>query len=42
MPYPIKSEEMIQQKKTLIDMTVSTGESWIGQLSNKVLREIFG
>ena len=33
---------MIQQKKHLADMTVASGESWIGQLSNKELREIFG
>ena len=34
--------DMIQQKKHLADMTVSSGESWIGKLSNKELREIFG
>jgi hypothetical protein len=33
---------MIQQKKHLADMTVATGESWIGKLSNKELRDIFG
>lgn len=33
---------MIQQKKHLADMTVASGESWIGKLSNKELREIFG
>ncbi len=33
--------EMIQQKKALAEMTVSTGESWIGNLSNKELRNIF-
>jgi hypothetical protein len=32
---------MIQRKKQLADMTVATGESWIGKLSNKELREIF-
>jgi SNF2 family DNA or RNA helicase/uncharacterized Zn finger protein len=34
--------EMIQQKKHLADVTVATGESWIGKLSNKELRDIFG
>jgi uncharacterized Zn finger protein len=33
--------EMIQRKKDLVNLTVSTGESWIGNLSNKELREIF-
>ncbi len=33
--------EMIQTKKALAEMTVATGESWIGNLSNKELREIF-
>lgn len=33
---------MIQEKKHLADLTVSTGESWIGKLSNKELHEIFG
>ncbi|MBN2166883.1 MAG: DEAD/DEAH box helicase [Marinilabiliaceae bacterium] len=33
--------EMIQQKKALAEMTVSTGENWIGNLSNKELRELF-
>ncbi len=37
-----KIDEMIQRKKHLADMTVATGESWIGKLSNKELREIFG
>ena len=35
-------DEMIQQKKHLANMTVATGENWIGKLSNKELREIFG
>ena len=34
--------DMIQQKKHLADMTVASGESWIGKLSNKELRDIFG
>ena len=37
-----KINAMIQDKKHLADMTVSTGESWIGKLSNKELRELFG
>ncbi len=35
-------DQMIQQKKHLADMTVASGESWIGKLSNEELREIFG
>ncbi|MDR0743330.1 MAG: SWF/SNF helicase family protein, partial [Tannerella sp.] len=35
-------DEMIQNKKHLAEMTVATGENWIGKLSNKELREIFG
>ncbi|MBN2814764.1 MAG: DEAD/DEAH box helicase [Bacteroidales bacterium] len=34
-------DEMISRKKYLADMTVATGEAWIGKLSNKELREIF-
>ena len=37
-----KIDEMIQRKKQLADMTVATGENWIGKLSNRELREIFG
>ncbi|MHB9140260.1 MAG: SNF2-related protein [Paludibacter sp.] len=37
-----KIDEMIQRKKHLAEMTVATGENWIGKLSNKELREIFG
>ena len=33
---------MIQDKRHLADLTVATGESWIGKLSNKELRELFG
>ncbi len=36
-----KINAMIQQKKALAEMTVATGENWIGNLSNKELREIF-
>lgn len=35
-------DEMIQSKKHLADISVATGENWIGKLSNKELREIFG
>jgi SNF2 family DNA or RNA helicase len=35
-------DEMIQKKKHLADLTVATGENWLGKLSNKELREIFG
>ncbi|MDR2853762.1 MAG: DEAD/DEAH box helicase [Prevotellaceae bacterium] len=35
-------DEMIQKKKHLADMTVASGENWIGKLSNKELKEIFG
>lgn len=37
-----KIDEMIQHKKHLAEMTVTSGENWIGKLSNKELREIFG
>lgn len=33
--------EMIQDKKQLTEMTVATGENWIGNLSNKELRDLF-
>lgn len=36
-----KINEMIQSKKALAEMTVSTGENWIGNLSNKELRDLF-
>lgn len=36
-----KINEMIQKKKALAEMTVATGENWIGNLSNKDLRDIF-
>ena len=34
-------DEMIQKKKHLAEMTVATGENWIGKLSNTELRDIF-
>lgn len=33
--------DMINEKRALADMTVAVGESWIGKLSNKELRELF-
>lgn len=36
-----KIDRMIQSKKDLADLTVATGESWIGKLSNKELKELF-
>jgi len=36
-----KIDQMIQRKKHLADMTVESGENWIGKLSNRELREIF-
>ncbi len=36
-----KIDEMIQSKKALANMTVATGENWIGNLSNKELKELF-
>jgi len=37
-----KIDAMIREKKYLADMTVSSGEHWIGKLSNAELAEIFG
>lgn len=36
-----KINEMIQSKKELADLTVSTGENWIGDMSNEDLRSVF-
>ncbi|HET8828520.1 MAG TPA: DEAD/DEAH box helicase [Pelobium sp.] len=36
-----KINEMIQKKKVLAEMTVNTGENWIGNLSNKDLKDLF-
>lgn len=33
--------EMIQSKKALAEMTVATGENWIGNLSNRELKDLF-
>ncbi|MEQ1744416.1 MAG: DEAD/DEAH box helicase [Saprospiraceae bacterium] len=32
---------MIQSKKELADLTVGTGETWVGELSDRELRELF-
>ena len=32
---------MIESKKALAEMTVETGENWIGDLSKNELQEIF-
>ena len=36
-----KIDKMITEKKALAELTVATGESWIGKLSNEELKEIF-
>lgn len=36
-----KIDNLIQSKKHLAEMTVASGESWIGKLSNKELRDLF-
>ncbi len=33
-------DDMLKAKKELADMTVDTGETWIGELSNKELRNL--
>jgi len=33
--------EMIQSKKALAELTVSTGENWIGNLSDTELKDLF-
>lgn len=35
-----KIEELLQQKKELVDLTVSSGEKWISELSNRELQEL--
>lgn len=37
-----KINQMIQEKRQLADWTVTSGENWIGKLSNRELRELFG
>ncbi|MBU4601647.1 SWF/SNF helicase family protein, partial [bacterium] len=36
-----KIDEMISAKKELAELTVSTGEKWLSELSNQELKEIF-
>jgi SNF2 family DNA or RNA helicase len=36
-----KINDMIQAKKELADLTVTSGEKWIGELSNNELKELF-
>ncbi|MCX6277938.1 MAG: hypothetical protein NT004_07560 [Bacteroidetes bacterium] len=36
-----KIDEMLQNKKELANLTVASGEKWIGELSNSELNEIF-
>jgi len=35
-----KIEDLLQSKKDLVESTISTGEKWISELSNRELREI--
>lgn len=35
-----KIDEMIRSKKELADLTVGSGEKWLGELNNKELREL--
>ena len=35
-------DRMIQDKRQLADLTVASGENWIGRLSDEELRELFG
>ena len=36
-----KIDDMLKSKKNLANLTVSSGEKWVGELSNKELKEIF-
>ena len=36
-----KIDKMIKAKKELAELTVTTGEAWLGKLSNDELKEIF-
>ena len=31
----------LKEKKELADLTLSTGEKWVGELSNRDLKELF-
>jgi len=35
-----KIDDMLQSKKQLANLTVSAGEKWIGELSDKDLRQL--
>ena len=35
-----KIDDMLRSKKQLADLTVATGEKWIGELSDKDLRQL--
>ena len=37
-----KIDDMLKSKKNLANMTVASGEKWIGELSNEELKEVFG
>lgn len=37
-----KIDDMLKSKKSLANLTVATGEKWIGELSNQELKEVFG
>lgn len=37
-----KINQILQQKKTLSDLAVTSGESWIGEMSNQELQALFG
>ena len=36
-----KIDDMLKSKKSLANLTVTSGEKWIGELSNEELKEIF-
>ena len=37
-----KIDDMLKSKKNLANLTVASGEKWIGELSNEELKEVFG
>ena len=36
-----KINAMLKEKKELADLTISTGEKWVGELSNRDLKALF-
>jgi SNF2 family DNA or RNA helicase len=36
-----KINAMLKEKKDLADLTISTGEKWVGELSNRDLKALF-